>query len=684
MTTPIDNGGPALSGDPLLEPFQLKGLVLRNRVMSTSHAAGLDDDGQPGERYQRYHEEKARGGLALTMFGGSANVAPDSPSVFRQLDVSHDAVIPYFEAFAERIHRHGAALMCQLTHLGRRGDPYTGHWLPTIAPSRLRETLHRSFPKVMDTHDIDRVIRAFAAGARRCQVGGLDGVETLAGGHLIGQFLSPATNRRDDVFGGSTANRCRFALMVHRAIRRAVGDAYPVGIRLAIDEDWPDGITFEEGVEIARILEDEGDIDFFNCVVGRMDSELALAEANMPGMASPIAPHLETVGAFKRAVRLPVFHAARITDPATARHALKEGHLDMVGMTRAHLADPELVAKIIAGEPERIRPCIGAGYCLTRKPHCIHNAATGRETTLEHTIAPSGQAERRVVVVGAGPAGLESARVAAERGHRVTVFEATTEPGGQVAIAARADGRRDLGVIIDWRITELERLGVDVRYGCLAEAETVSEERPDAVIVATGGVPDMHWLDGAEHCVSVWDVLTGMSRPAGNVLVYDGTGQHAAASCAVHLAGRGCEVTFVTRDDRLVQELGYTERAIMRKLFHEHGIPVITEHVLTRVDAASGTLEVTLTDELTGRARNEAAAHVVVEHGTVPVDDVYADLRAASVNDGVTDLDRLLAGRPQRDEPPQDGFELHRIGDALASRNIHAAIHDAYRLCTRL
>jgi len=241
--------------DPLLTPFTIAGVTFRNRIMSTSHACGLEEGGMPTDAYQAYHEEKARGGIGLTMFGGSSNVAPDSPSVFRQLNVGVDAVIPHLQRLSERVHGQGAKLMCQITHLGRRGEPYAGHWLPTIAPSPLRETLHRSFPKELDRHDIDRVVKAFGEAAARCEAGGLDGIETLAGGHLIGQFLSPKTNKRTDGFGGSLENRCRFGLMVFEEIRRRVGDGFLVGFRFVVDEGDSEGLGFDECVEIAQLFE---------------------------------------------------------------------------------------------------------------------------------------------------------------------------------------------------------------------------------------------------------------------------------------------------------------------------------------------------------------------------------------------------------------------------------------------
>ncbi|HRD78026.1 MAG TPA: N-methylproline demethylase, partial [Hyphomicrobiaceae bacterium] len=222
--------------DPLLEPLQIKKLRFKNRVMSTSHASTLDDGGIPRERYQRYHEEKAKGGIALTMFGGSSMVAPDSSWGGGQVNVASDDVIPHLREFSERIHAHGANIMVQISHLGRRADALGWNWLPTMGPSPIRERRHRGFPREMDDHDITRVIRDYAEAAKRCKEGGLDGCETVTGGHLIGQFLSPRTNKRTDGFGGSTENRARFGLMVHEAIRRAVGDDWLVGIRFVVNE----------------------------------------------------------------------------------------------------------------------------------------------------------------------------------------------------------------------------------------------------------------------------------------------------------------------------------------------------------------------------------------------------------------------------------------------------------------
>ncbi|NGO50830.1 NADH:flavin oxidoreductase [Allomesorhizobium camelthorni] len=674
------------AADPLLAPLRIKKVTFRNRIISTSHASTLDEGGMPGERYQAYHEAKALGGLALTMFGGSSMVTSDSSWGGGQIDVSRDAVIPYLQAFSARIHARGAALMCQISHLGRRADAMSTNWLPAIAPSRIRETRHRAFPREMDRDDIKRVVRAYGEAALRCLEGGLDGIETMTGGHLIGQFLSPLTNQRTDGFGGSLANRARFGLMVHEEIRRRVGDDFLVGIRFVVDEDSEDGIGFEDGLRLARLFEAEGSIDFFNCIFGRMDTELALAEQNMPGMSEPIAPFLKPVAEFKRETRLPVFHAGRIPDIATARYAIAENMLDMVGMTRAHIADPQIVNKLARGEEERIRPCVGANYCLYKKVNCLHNPASGRELHLPQVIAPADVPGRRVVVVGGGPAGLEAARVAAERGHRVTLFEVGSRPGGQLLIASRTSLRRDLIGIVDWRWSELQRLGVDLRLDTYADAASVLAEAPDAVVVATGGLPDVEWLDGGEHCTTVWDALSRTGPAVGDdVIIYDGTGRHEAASCALHLAEAGRAVSFATIDDTVAVEMSYADRVIYRKRFAQNGIAVLCDRSLARVRREANRLIATFRHELTGLESELSASEIVVERGTAPFMEVFDELRDRAANRGVTDIDLLLAGRPQMAERPMDGaFELHRIGDAAASRNVHAAIYDALRLCVTL
>ena len=670
------------TSDPLLQPLHLKHLRLRNRIMSTSHACGLEDrDAMPGEAYQIYHEAKAKGGLALTMFGGSAFVAPDSTWAGGQLNMSSDRIIPYLETFSGRIHAQGAAIMMQLTHLGRRAETNTRDWLPAIGPSAVRETLHRAFPREMDRDDIDRVIRAFGEAALRAKRGGLDGIESLAGGHLIGQFMSPMTNQRTDKFGGSTANRCRFGLMVHEEIRRKVGDDFIVGMRFVIDEGDEVGLGFEECVEMAGVFQRSGFIDFFNANYGRMDTMYHMLTETMPGMESPISPWLQAAGRFRAEVDLPVFHAARITDLATARHAIRDGLLDMVAMTRAHFADPDIVAKLQRGEENRIRPCLGVTHCMgNHRPTCIHNPATGRELHWPHRIEVTAGEHRCAVVVGAGPAGLESARILAQRGHRVKLFEATDKPGGQMRMASTVSWRRDVSGIVDWRVAELDRLGVDIQYNILAGAEDVLSENPDLVIVATGGLPDLEWLSGNELCTSPWDILSGSVKPADDVIVYDGTGRHCASTVTLFCHDVGSQVQMVILDDILAAELEYGERLIWRRELAKRNQVPIAEHELIEVQQAEFGLDAVFRSELTGGTRVLNASQIIVERGTLPFNDVFDSLRDSANNRGVTDLDALINGKPQAGSGR--GYSLFRIGDAASSRNLAAALYDALRLCS--
>ncbi|MBP2237523.1 2,4-dienoyl-CoA reductase-like NADH-dependent reductase (Old Yellow Enzyme family)/thioredoxin reductase [Sinorhizobium kostiense] len=675
-----------MSNDPLLQPYRLKHLTLRNRIIVTAHEPAYPEDGMPKERYRAYTVERAKGGVALTMTAGSAAVSKDSPPVFNNLLAYKDEIVPWIRQMTDAVHEEGAAIMIQLTHLGRRTRWDKGDWLPVVAPSRHREAAHRAFPKKLEDWDIERIIKDFADAAERMKAGGMDGVELEAYGHLIDQFASPLTNELDGPYGGgSLENRMRFCFDVLKAIRARVGDDFVLGVRYTADECLPGGTGRQEGLEISKRLKESGLVDYLNVIRGHIDTDAGLTDViPIQGMAN--SPHLDFAGEIRAATNFPTFHAAKIPDVATARHAIASGKVDMVGMTRAHMTDPHIVQKIIEKREEDIRPCVGANYCLDRiyqggAAYCIHNAATGRELTMPHTIAKA-KARKKVVIVGAGPAGLEAARVAGERGHEVVVFEAANDPGGQIRLTAQSERRREMISIIDWRMSQCEKHGVTFHFNTWAEAETVQAENPDVVIIATGGLPHTEVLSrGNELVVSAWDIISGDVKPGTNVLIFDDAGDHAGLQAAEFLANAGAKVEIMTPDRSFAPEVMAMNLVPYMRSLQELDVTFTVTYRLEAVAKSGNQLVAHVGSDYGGIDKQRTYDQIVVNHGTIPLDELYFELKPASSNLGEMSHEQLIAGEPQSVvRNPQGRFQLFRIGDAVAARNTHAAIYDALRL----
>ena len=682
----------AASNDPLLQPFQLKHLRLRNRLMITSHEPAYPEDGMPKAKYRAYHVERAKAGIALTMTAGSAAVSRDSPPVFNNILAYKDEVVPWMRELTDACHEHGAAVMIQLTHLGRRTSWSKADWLPVVSPSHEREASHRAFPKRMEDWDIARIIQDYADAAERMQAAGVDGLELEAYGHLMDQFWSPSTNTLDAPYGGPLENRERFSLDVLAAIRKRVGPDFILGVRGVADEVRPGGLTQDEGLGIARYLAKSGMVDFLNIIRGHIDTDAGLTDV-IPVQGMRSAPHLDFAGSLRAHVDIPIFHAAKIQDVNTARHAIASGKLDMVGMTRAHMADPHIVRKIMIGREDTIRPCVGGNFCLDRiyaggEAYCIHNPSTGRELTLPHVQSPAPH-QRKVLVVGAGPAGMEAARVASERGHAVTVLEAAPKPGGQVRLTALSARRKEMMSIIDWRMARCEEQGVVFRFNTLADAATVRGEKPDVVIIATGGLPHTEVLSaGNELVVSAWDVLGGDVKPGKDVLLFDDAGDHSALQAAEVIAQSGARLEIVTPDRAFAPEVMAMNLVPYMRSLQKLDVTFTVTFRLQSVaphPTQSGKLLAVLGSDYGGVHKERVVDQVVVNHGTLPLEDLYFELKPHSSNLGAVDYAALTAGKAQTvASNPAGEFQLFRIGDAVSARNTHAAVLDGLRLAREL
>ncbi len=639
----------------LFSPITLGHLTAKNRIVSTPHGAAFGERGGITDRYVRYHEEKAKGGCGVVMMFGSSSVHPTSVNDWGEVSNHDDSLIPQFQRMSEAVHRHGALCLSQISHRGRRGHSwYSG--VPLWAPSDTREERHREWPHVMTGREIREVVDAWAAAAVRLKKGGFDGCDLpFYGGHLVENFLSPLSNTRTDEYGGSLDNRLRLALEVVRAVREAVGRDFIVGVRHTGDQLVPGGLGPEEQLEVARRIDGLGMVDYF-MVSGSTTETLRYEAMVTPSLYHPHGLYNSLAAATRTAVRAPVIVSGRIATPEQAEAALAAGVCDLVGMVRAIIADPEMPKKAMEGRLEDIRVCVGASEgCIGRLRQgkaitCVQNPMIGREAELAE-ITPAAR-PKRVVIVGGGVAGLEAARIAALRGHRVTLFEATRHLGGQVLAAARAPKREDYAAIATWLAVQVRKLGVDVRLETAAEAAEVLRESPDVVIVATGATPRLPELPGARlpHVASTVDVLTRRVKPGRRCVVVDEDGHFAGPTTADFLAEAGAEVTIVTRYFMVGEDIDEGLRSDLYARLYGQGVTLVPMTVAVEV-LPQGV-----------RTRHTfSGAEAVLEADTVVV------AFGGKANDS---LFHALDGRVP---------ELRLVGDAVSPRRIHDAILDGTR-----
>ena len=644
----------------LFSPIRIGHAEAKNRIVSTPHGAAFGEKGNITERYIRYHEEKARGGCGVVMMFGSSSIHPTSINDWGEVNNWDDSVIPQFRAMGEAIHRHGALCLSQISHRGRRGHSwYSG--TPLWAPSDTREERHREWPHVMTKTEIREVIDAWAAAAGRLKKGGYDGADIpLYGGHLLENFISPLANTRTDEYGGSLDNRLRLPTEVLRALREAVGRDFIIGLRHSGDHFVEGGLTREELLEIARRLDALGIADYW-MVSGSNTETLRFEAAVTPSHYHPRGVFNDLAALTKTVVRVPVIVAGRIVTAEQAEAALADGVCDLVGMTRALIADPEMPTKVRAGRLDDVRVCVGAAEgCIGRLRQgkaitCIQNPAIGREAELMQ-IHPAAK-RRRVVVVGGGVAGLEAARVAALRGHQTILLEAGAAVGGQVLAVARAPRREEYASIVTWLAGQAKKAGVEVRLNTPASAADVLALKPDAVVLATGAsqrVPDIPGVKLA-HVASTVDVLLGHVAPGRRVVVVDEDGYFAAPTTADFLADRRAQVTIVSRYFMVGEDIDEGTRSDLYARLFARGV------TLTPMTRA-----VEIVPQGVRTRHTFSSAETVVEADSVVL---------AFGGKAHDPLSRELEGRVA---------DLKVIGDAYSPRRVHDAILDGTRVARAL
>jgi len=642
-------------------PFEIKGVRLKNRLVRAAHSTGYSDAGVT-DAFINYHVARARGGVSLSVL----EILSAHPSSPRGLNWWTPLLGDGYARLVDGCGRHGMRLFQQLWHGGHNALPRDGSppWSSSTAPSPMLGVVPLAMTKPM----IDEVVEGFAKAAYQCERWGLDGVEIhCAHGYLIAQFLSANHNVREDDYGGTFENRARFAVDVLAAVRAAVSSRFVVGIRVAPDLTVG-GIGVTDCIALCQKLEARSLIDFVDVSLGNYET----LDMTFSGMPDPAGYELPTSSVITAAVKLPTVVTGRFRTLEEADQVLREGKADLVSMVRATIADPELVSKSLAGRMEDVRPCIGCNQsCVAgilgpaRWVSCTVNPAAGFEAELGEDGFLAAVVPKRVVVVGGGPAGMEAARIAALRGHKVTLLEAGAHLGGTLRLARRAPTRQGIDDISVWLQEQVVKLGVDIRLNTFADVDDIVAERPDIVVIATGAMPRMDGVQrsnpgepvgniGARQVMSSRDLFSASrdQQFGQTAVVIDDVGHYEGIASAEYLLSKGLAVTYVTRHPSfapLLESAQVVVPALRRMSQHAfsmrcrtRALRIESEHVV--VAATYHPAETNLTERL-------RADTVVFISADMPSADLVQPLRHA-------------------------GFEVHVAGDARSPRFLPAAIRD--------
>ncbi len=642
----------------LFSPLKIGATVVPNRIHFAAHMTNYGVDNLISDRHIHYYKERAKGGVGL-ITTEELGIHPTDHPYDKLVDVYEPRVIPGFKRLTQAIHAYDTKIFAQLNHNGMQGDGKTSR-LPVWGPSAGRDPIFRETCKAMEPEEIAECVDYFAISARHAIEGGFDGIELQLGhSSLIRQFISPLTNRRQDAYGGSLENRCRFALEVIAAVRQTVGPDFTLGVRLNADEMHPKGgLTHEDAKKVAIRLEASGQLDFLDLSLGTF-LNLFLVEGSMH---TPLAYTAPLSAGMRSVVKLPVFCTNRINDPHLAEKILEEGQADMIGMVRALICDPELPNKAMEGRSADIRNCIACNQgCIARmglgyRLGCMHNPAVGEEEHLgSGTLIPA-EKPRKIVVVGGGPAGLEVARVATLRKHQVILFEKADEVGGQNLIAGKAAGRQEITGVTRWLVGQLNKLDLEIRLGVTATAALVLAEQPDAVVIATGSVPKTAPFPGEYHApevVTTVQILTDKVTTGDKVLLIDLDGHHQATGTAELLADRGKQVHMITSALFIGSELGpLQDLYLTRNRLARKGVTFTPDIAVLEIQ---GTLVKGLNVYSNEMIDFTGYDTVVLAAGNVADDGLYFELK---------------------DRVP----EIHRVGDCVAPRKTDMAIIEGHRV----